>query len=326
MFGSGILDVAIGLVFIYVVFSLVHTALNEYVSGLFAMRSKNLRVAIDRMFGDAKSKEFYEHPIIQTLTLPFNAETNSKKIWKRFVPALFGRDNRGPAYIEAADFARVAISLIRKKEDCKTILASQSTKSLAKTIENAASVEAAQKTLGNFLGSLPKEVGESQAGMLQGLSDNSIRISTVESMSKQLQTTAAEMEAKELLDGAIKLGNTPFGKVVRNSLNSVGAEISNLEKDIEKWFDNSMKQAHGWYQQKIRYVSLLLAFIVACCFNVNSINICKELYRDPALRASIVAAAEKAEGEELSKLQEQIENRRRAKQVGVSGWLGSRAH
>ena len=50
------LDVAIGLVFVYLLLSIVCTAINEWIAGVFRLRAKNLKTAISRLVDDPAAK------------------------------------------------------------------------------------------------------------------------------------------------------------------------------------------------------------------------------------------------------------------------------
>jgi hypothetical protein len=71
MFGSAILDVAIGSISIFLFLSLIGTAINEWVSGILRMRAKNLeegiRNILDDPDGNGLTRAFYDHPLIRSL-------------------------------------------------------------------------------------------------------------------------------------------------------------------------------------------------------------------------------------------------------------------
>ena len=84
------LDVAIGLIVVYLVLALACTALNEGIAAYFAMRSKTLKGSIDQMLGSALSANFYKHPLIKSLC----------------------EGDRNPAYIPATAFRMVLLDLL----------------------------------------------------------------------------------------------------------------------------------------------------------------------------------------------------------------------
>lgn len=71
MFNSAILDVAVGLVFIYTQLSLVCSSLKEGVSRLRGMRAQCLAAGIHRLLANDGSTEiaerFWRHPLIQAM-------------------------------------------------------------------------------------------------------------------------------------------------------------------------------------------------------------------------------------------------------------------
>lgn len=97
------MDVAIGLVFIYLLYSLLATIIQEIVATYFSLRAVNLEKAISRMLEDGSGnknivKAFYNHPIIKFLG---ENERNKKK----------------PAYLKADTFSKVMIDLLKGNSD-----------------------------------------------------------------------------------------------------------------------------------------------------------------------------------------------------------------
>src|SRR5206468_11397190 len=72
MFGSAILDTAIGLIFVFLVLSLVVSAANELLAALFKWRANNLFLGIRQLLQDPSVTglvtRFYEHPLIDGLS------------------------------------------------------------------------------------------------------------------------------------------------------------------------------------------------------------------------------------------------------------------
>jgi hypothetical protein len=94
MFGSTILDVAVAIVFIYLLLSLVVSAINELIAALLKSRAKNLVKGIQALLQDPSQTgwvtRLYEHPLIESLSPP-----NSK-----------------PSYIPSRTFALALLDLI----------------------------------------------------------------------------------------------------------------------------------------------------------------------------------------------------------------------
>ena len=70
MFGSGILDVAIGILFLYLLLSLVCSSITEGIARIFALRSSNLKEGIRNLLNDRDGKtvsSLYDHPLVKGL-------------------------------------------------------------------------------------------------------------------------------------------------------------------------------------------------------------------------------------------------------------------
>lgn len=90
MFGSTILDVAVGMAFFYLLMSVVCSSLNEFLESLLKNRAKGLENGIVRLLGDpALAQKLYNHPLIKPLSV----------------------DKAGPSYIPAASFSMALLNM-----------------------------------------------------------------------------------------------------------------------------------------------------------------------------------------------------------------------
>ena len=85
------LDVAIGLVVVYLVLALACTALNEGIAAALKMRSETLKESIVQMLGSTLAADLYKHPLIASLR----------------------EGDRDPAYIPAAAFRIVLLDRLK---------------------------------------------------------------------------------------------------------------------------------------------------------------------------------------------------------------------
>lgn len=100
MFGSAVMDTAIGLMFVFLLVSMLVTIANELISAMLQSRGKWLRKGIDRLLGGDVAKKLYEHPLIEG-----TAATKS---------------GAGPSYIASRTFANVLLDVVRQSDDSIT--------------------------------------------------------------------------------------------------------------------------------------------------------------------------------------------------------------
>jgi len=63
---------------------------------------------------------------------------------------------------------------------------------------------------------------------------------------------------------------------------------------LEKWFDDSMDRASGWYKRKTQAWTYGIAVVLAIALNVSALRIAEQLSAEPSVRAAVVAKAEAA--------------------------------
>lgn len=103
MFGSEMLEVAIGVVFVYLLLSLLCSVLSEEIARVLAMRSGNLEAGIRNLLNDPSGQglagRFYGHPLIKGL---------ARKGW---FDRRLGREGR-PSYIPSRKFALALMDIV----------------------------------------------------------------------------------------------------------------------------------------------------------------------------------------------------------------------
>ncbi|HEX4771357.1 MAG TPA: hypothetical protein VH351_11020 [Bryobacteraceae bacterium] len=107
MLGSEVLDVAIGMCFIYLLFSLICSVLNELFEAFAKNRAADLERGIQELLshqpGDTAIEELYNHPLIYCLY--------AGKFVARATKKWFQKGSDLPSYIPAANFALAILDL-----------------------------------------------------------------------------------------------------------------------------------------------------------------------------------------------------------------------
>lgn len=101
MFDHPIIEVTLGLVFFYVVLSLVASAVQEWIASVCAMRSKNLRSGVENLIGNDYAAKVYKHPLIKNLA----------------------KKNGLPSYIAPETLSSVLLEVIAREDSGKSYVA-----------------------------------------------------------------------------------------------------------------------------------------------------------------------------------------------------------
>lgn len=96
-FSSFVLDALFGLFLLYLVLSLSASAVQEWLASVLSLRSANLRVGVERLFGRTYAQEVYRHPLVRRMAKP-------------------GKD---PSYLRPDTLASALLDVITRDDDGK---------------------------------------------------------------------------------------------------------------------------------------------------------------------------------------------------------------
>ena len=96
--------------------------------------------------------------------------------------------------------------------------------------------------------------------------------------------------------------NQPKASTVQRTLALLRKEAGNdpdkFRANIETWFNDSMERVSGWYKRRTQVLLLIWAAVVTVATNADTLVIAQALWRDPALRQTLVARAERYAAEQ----------------------------
>jgi hypothetical protein len=237
------LDVAIGLVFLYMVLALVCSTVNETISTAIGLRARFLQLGILNLLsassattkaGIETTKSFYGHPLVQGLIRPGRGPdpsldpTSSTRWWRK--PPY-------PSYLPSRTFIAALTDLARDAE--------------AKL----------------------DQVDEDEAAAARA---------RIKGLKKGLERSLAALPNQRLSEAMLAL------------YRSTGNDAATFQHAAEQWFDDSMERVSGWYKRRIQLFLAVIAAVVICLLNADTLTAARVLWRDDATRAAAVARAEAA--------------------------------
>lgn len=265
MFNNIALDVFIGLVFIFLLYSLLATILQEIIATNFCFRSKVLEKAILRMLEDGKttSSSAIWDRIVSTARLfgtPNQLKDKTVATWFYAHPLIkyLGEDNTysKPAYLSAQNFSKVMIDLLKGFGNTDV----NETQVVANSINN------------ETIFKIPINVEHDKNNP------------AVKAILHQGQGTIINA-----LD-TVKI-NTDTALFLKSLWLESGADLEKFRAGLEKWFDDTMERCTGWYKRYNKTVLFVLGFIIAVFFNVDTIAIHRVLATNDKARDGLVNMA-----------------------------------
>ncbi len=87
-------------------------------------------------------------------------------------------------------------------------------------------------------------------------------------------------------------GNIPKSdtvKLLSSFISDANNDIEKFKTAMEQWFNDTMDRTTGWYKRQSQWIILVIGFVLAIIFNVNTFEIIKNLSKDKTAREQMVS-------------------------------------
>lgn len=275
MFNNVALDVAIGLVFIFLLYSLLATSVKEGIATIFALRARTLREGIINgmlsdtpVYGRWKSIGVgiwsYLKQCIYIIT--GNLERKQRKLGNLFYdhPLIKNYGSSRifpyPSYIPSSNFSTVLIDVLKQDFNGK-IEAILRARDPDRTDEE--SLRQAKQDLLN--------------------SADAIKIKLLLEYYGSFYLNATKPPAAVIDEDTWRI----LEMHLRNSIYN----LENFSKKLEDWFNDSMHRVSGWYKRRAQVILFIIGICMAVIFNIDTIAITGKLSKSNTLREELVQTA-----------------------------------
>ncbi len=259
MLGLEMLDVAIGIVFVFLLLSLICTALNEWIESKLKLRAVDLEQGIRELLNDPKGntivQKVYDHPLISSL-FRSSYQPDQIRIKKISKDTRYSRGSDLPSYIPSKNFALALMDVL---------LPAQSATPTTDAVSSGS--QGATAPLNDSL-SLPDSTGVKQPP----------------ARPNPLQPF------RTAVDGFTT--NEHVRKALLTIIDAAGDDAAKAREGIENWYNSSMDRVSGWYKRRVQIILLWMGFAIAVVINADTFAIFKNLANDRPLRSAIVAQAQ----------------------------------
>lgn len=271
MFNNTALDVFIGLVFIFLLYSLLATIIQEMIATRLAFRAKVLEKAILRMLEDGKTSTpspygdrisgFFHLIGLKSL---LKGKTVAPWFYAHPLIKYLGEDNyySKPTYLDASNFSKVMIDLLKGFNRPE----SQAIQSIHNSI------------IAGTINKLPINISTEASNK----SNPAIKV-----LMKQNPDLP---RPEELANQTVQI-NLNTALFLRSLWQDSGADLTVFKTKLEEWFDDTMERATGWYKRYTRILLFIIGLIIAYVFNVDTIAIHRILSTNKTAREQMVQMA-----------------------------------
>ncbi len=280
---TNILQVAIGLMLIYYALGLIVNILATIAKNAFDMRAEALEGVLKKFLETDNAKklfdDFQKHPAIKSL-----------------IPVM----NKFPQFINRGD----------KKRKVEKIPSDTFALALLDVLATQARVKLIREGIEKLKDAASGKIKTDLEALLSQKDDDlfleKLR-SIIETLAKIENPSSGQEQERKELEGLITLvlgtsedqlemirkgiEGLPAGKTQKALLGLVNfskKDINNLRKEVEKQYDNMMKNVSLLFARNIRWVVVIISALVTAFFGTDSIQVARDLWEQPLRQQAIM--------------------------------------
>lgn len=289
--GFAVLDVAIGLIFVFLLLSLACSAANEMVEAVLKNRAFDLERGLRELLSPNGAPapgsivaRIYDHPIVNGLFkgtyADFLRHMGRNPAW-RWIMRVSSPDL--PSYIPARNFALALMDTV---------------------LPGAGGPACVDSGAADATGSAP--AADAIARLRAAVALELAKAQRNAPATPTPIITAVSMNAPTFPAPTITPAGTPSAGTpdpVASSaaqtwqsllvlIDAAGGDVVKTRENIEGWFNSSMDRVSGWYKRRAQAFILVMGAVLTIALNVDAISVVNKLYTDKALREALVASAD----------------------------------
>jgi hypothetical protein len=266
MFGSVVLDVAIGMSFVYLLLSLIASVVQEMLAAFLQLRPANLLRGIQSLFsgdsiwGKDLVDALYTHGLVRGLY------SDPKEDLKPRQPTLAGAGGVVPSVAQAT--GTKPLNWAERFRNGLRAFVGMEIQTDVRGIYD-------QSLLPAYIPARTFSLAMTDILNSQHASGDQIMKSITDSLAAHAQLYQANKAGQALYTLA---------------LNAQG-DLSKFQSLLENWYNDSMDRVSGWYKRHIQRILFILGLTLAFFFNVDSVRVAQTLWHDRDARQAMASAA-----------------------------------
>jgi len=147
-------------------------------------------------------------------------------------------------------------------------------------------------------GHLPKMTADRQAGsmrsQLRSLPSYISAASFAEAVIDLVVPDALGQTTMDVIQTNVKaLPESPLRQSLQALAKNAGDDISQFRAGVERWYDDHMDRVSGWYKRHVAKITLVIGAILVVLLNINALTIGRTLYTESAVSTAVSTVAAK---------------------------------
>lgn len=292
MLNSPIIQVAIGMIFVYSLLSLLVSQINSLVVNALNLRGKQLKEGLVYVVNDKELQaKLLAHPLIRMVE--YRQVSPQAQVSAIQADQIVKSEATRVTYIPPSTFVEALISLLTAESDYNIYKPLIDGIDALPNTPDKVRLREMLRQLRSFQETNTSEFRHELLDMKQ-LDDNQKQILSY--ALEQVEDALGRLPAKNgqlvpLWEGIRKLDpKSPF----KGALETVLITAQSLEDargKLQNWFNDGMARISDIYKRRLQLISLIVGALLALVLNADTLHLARTFWEDPALRQTVVEAA-----------------------------------
>jgi hypothetical protein len=289
MFNTSVIEVVIGLVFVFSLMAILVTQINTLIVNLLNLRARQLKQGLQSLITDRDMQaRLIGHPLINLVKTTVRPE---EKLSAQEAAKVSNAAETRVAYIAPSTFVDSLTDILMVEADKLYTPLSKVADDIPDSDEKSRVRQLLRTLRSGFTEQTLRDLREA----FSVVSDSKSRarlMAGLEELEEALnQLTFRSDELVPLLQGIRNIADEGFRKAMETLIASART-LEEAEQKLQNWFNDGMSRVSEVYKLRMQIISIGVAFMLTMVFNVDAIYLARTLWEDPELRQSVVAAAE----------------------------------
>lgn len=299
MLDSQIIDVAIGMIFVFSLLSILVTQINTLILNVLNLRARQLKEGLINLVSDKELQaKMLAHPLIRMVEETVRPQ---EKLNRQEQSDIIEMKPTKVTYIAPSTFVEALLSLLTSESDASIFLTLTDAINALPNDDTKVLLREAVRDFRSFGTTDTRQIRQLIL-QLPNETHKQILSYALEEVENSLgRLPARNGQLIPLLEGIRKVKDPAF----RDAINTVLITAQNLDDaraKLQNWFNDGMDRISDLYKRRIQYVSLIVGFILALIMNVDTFQLANAFWEDPNLRQAVAATAKR----NINQLEQQI--------------------
>lgn len=298
MFGSPVIEVLIGIIFIYSLFSILVTQINTFISNALQMRSHHLYEGLTDLLNDPVLRaKLIVHPLVR---FSKNRQFLPGTIDEQTAVKVLNDGLENIKYIDSDNFVTALLDVINADDPAVMNKLFNRMQSILEAMPESTDRQMVRTAMNSLI--MSGTGVEALRGVISRVDETAYRHAlndALEDLEEDMSQYGLPLEGNLRLLAGLQTIEDPYMRATLETLLLGSHTLDTAKERIKKWFDARMEQASEAFTYKMERYSLIVGLIIALLINVDTLYITQTLWNDPALRQTIAIAAENTNLDQL---------------------------